>query len=1112
MSANLNTFAEKQASKAANTPAFSGFSLANGKHKIEQMLSFIRQSGFFFQYTQHDISHINAMLSSLDELVPPNTLERMTPADWLLVVLAIYFHDLGMLVTNDEFKQRYSSDFPRYKEKELLRGADGEEYVAKIETLPKDEAERFLYEEFVRHNHARRVAAWVQGKTRTSMGAANQVVQEVDSILKDLPRQFRLDLALVCESHHLDDLDRLDKYCVWRPYGNSDDEAANVHYAALLLRAADLLHITSDRTPSTIFRLIAPTDPLSQREWAKQMGVTRVRAEIKLNKDNTPVQNAKPNTIEVYGHFQDPNGFFGLTSFLSYAETQLQRAYDWSKIAMRGGSTYEFPWRYIDMSNIQVEGFLPVKCNFEIDQKKVLELLTGHALYNDANVVIRELVQNALDAVRLQALIDDEDDTTGFVRVHWDSSSRCLTVEDNGTGMTQTIIEKHLLKIGASRYKTDKFLKQYPSFSSISRFGIGILSTFMVADRVEITTCHPDEEKASQLMLRSVHGHFLVKLLDKESDPNVVPLIPHGTRFRIWIREKAELDDIDQVVRYWIVFPRCLVTTQTDDGPINKIGYNSPLAVLEQALKPDENLNYNNHSGKSDDQLVEQRKEKEFVLVGKLVRLVEDKMGTVTLAYCVYRDELFDDWHFLDYDNSLLEGLRERIYVDQFLGTCIEGVRVEEGTPGFRGNGIMAIANVCGLDAPKTNVARSGIEESGQRTRMLEEIYELYCRHIQSEFTELTQNRGKTVEWAVGESRFLLRPLMTNEFTRGRIYGIMRQESSNPESDPLMQAASKLPLLMVERDNKRQVQSINQLREEPFFWTIHAMLTWHAELLLKETSSQLTLSGLLSALGVTSEDTVQYPALPNYEMTIKHPVLNSVFRNREIDALMANDDLRLVDVRWTERDPSKPRWQPVIDESVVALARQRAWKQRSKSLPGDTWNFDSIYESIPRNTWDTASIYEEGYEEGWETREFDVSSNQCIVPILDVECYGLDSYTGVRIGQDIYLLPGTPLANYLARLLGADSDDEEVRAEVRVLLNRTIRYMQESSTTLFRDVTAKSYVSNAVMKPLINTFPDKKEQILKLLRPKDLEDIIYSWEWKLFHPYAWRREDDFQNV
>ena len=227
---------------------------------------------------------------------------------------------------------------------------------------------------------------------------------------------------------------------------------------------------------------------------------------------------------------------------------------------------------------------------------------------------------------------------------------------------------------------------------------------------------------------------------------------------------------------------------------------------------------------------------------------------------------------------------------------------------------------------------------------------------------------------------------------------------------------------------------------------------------------------------------------------------------------MANDDLRLVDVRWTERDPSKPRWQPVIDESVVALARQRAWKQRSKSLPGDTWNFDSIYESIPRNTWDTASIYEEGYEEGWETREFDVSSNQCIVPILDVECYGLDSYTGVRIGQDIYLLPGTPLANYLARLLGADSDDEEVRAEVRVLLNRTIRYMQESSTTLFRDVTAKSYVSNAVMKPLINTFPDKKEQILKLLRPKDLEDIIYSWEWKLFHPYAWRREDDFQNV
>ena len=1101
MPATLTTFAEAQASKATLSHAFSRFSLVGLKSELEQMLSFIRQSGFFFQYTQHDIGHIDAMLGALDWLLPSSTREKMTPADWLLVVLAIYFHDLGMLVTKDEFEHRFSSDFPRYRDKELMRGAGGEEYAAKIATLKHDEAERFMYEEFVRHNHARRIAAWVKGKVGTSMGAADRAAQEVDSLLRDLPLQFRLDLALVCESHHLDDLDRLDKYSLSQPYGNSPEETANVHYAALLLRAADLLHITRDRTPSTIFRLIAPTDPLSQREWAKQMGVTCVRAEMGRDSDDNVDPNAPRNTIGVHGHFLDPNGFFGLTTFLSYAQTELQRTYDWAQIAKREGSTYEFPWRYIDTSGIKVKDFLPAKCSFEIDQKKVIDLLTGHALYNDANVVIRELIQNALDAVRLQALIDNKEGEQGRVRVHWDSANRCLTVEDNGTGMTQTIIENHLLKIGASRYKADDFLQRYPSFSSISRFGIGILSTFMVANRVEITTCHPDETTARQLMLRSVHGQFLIKLLDKESDADASSLAPHGSRFRIWVRDKAELHDIDDIVRHWIVFPRCRVTTQTDDEPEREVGYDSPRAALQQALMEiATTLQRGNHATPV---LVE----KDEILVGDTrMKVVEDVMGGVTLAYCVYWDELFDDWHFVNPDRlsrsygrmgqflDLDRLSRAPVPVEQLSGTCIEGVRVEQGTPGFHGFGIMAIADVCGQDAPKTNVARSGIEESGKRVRMLEAIYDLYCQHIQREFNELTNRRGKPLEWAVGESRYLLRPLTASQPVRGRIYGLygqMREDLSKPGSNPLMEAACRLPLLVVERDGERVVQSIDDLRREPYFWTIHAMLTWHAESLLKETSSQLTLLELLRALGVSTENTVRYPALPNYEMTIKHAVLRAVFRDREVDALMANDDQRRIDVRWAERKSGEPKWQPVIDESVVArsndVARRRGREQQSTSRRGDTW----------------------GHEQRWGPLKSDASLNQCIVPVSPLECEGFDSYTAARIGDEIYLFPGTPLADYLATLLTTDSLDEEVRAVGRVLLNNTIRYMRDNSGTLPCDVTAQTHVTNSVLEPLRDTFPDCIEQIHAVLCRPELEDIISSWQWKLFDPFAWRREGDF---
>ena len=64
---------------------------------------------------------------------------------------------------------------------------------------------------------------------------------------------------------------------------------------------------------------------------------------------------------------------------------------------------------------------------------------------------MRELVQNSLDAVRLQFF--DADRTLvrqqGVVRVTWDSERRILEVQDNGTGMTQQIVEDHLLKGGA---------------------------------------------------------------------------------------------------------------------------------------------------------------------------------------------------------------------------------------------------------------------------------------------------------------------------------------------------------------------------------------------------------------------------------------------------------------------------------------------------------------------------------------------------------------------------------------------------------------------------------------------------------------------------------------
>src|SRR5437867_11028656 len=102
----------------------------------------------------------------LEWLVPPATLRRMTVADCLMTTLAVYFHDLGMVVTRDEFARRYESGMTEFKEKAPFAGDEGKDYREKTRRMPSTEAERFLYQEVVRRHHAQRIRAWVTGKHR----------------------------------------------------------------------------------------------------------------------------------------------------------------------------------------------------------------------------------------------------------------------------------------------------------------------------------------------------------------------------------------------------------------------------------------------------------------------------------------------------------------------------------------------------------------------------------------------------------------------------------------------------------------------------------------------------------------------------------------------------------------------------------------------------------------------------------------------------------------------------------------------------------------------------------------------------------------------------------
>ena len=890
VSIEITTFAEQQAKSSETSPAFGGVNLLHIKRQVASLLGLIGQQGVFDQYTKHDISHINQMLHMLEWIVPDNTKTRMSSADWLMVTLSIYFHDLGMLVTKDEYASRRLSGFDAFCDQVLFVGDNGNDYRKKVERLGSDEAERFFYQEFVRHRHAERIRTWITGSGKDVLGVSHDALGAVSQLLEPLGPQFRRDLGFVCESHHLNDLGDTKKYKLSQPYGASDGETVNIQYAAVLLRTADLLHVTSDRTPSIEYRVINPTDPLSQQEWAKQMAVKRIRPKLGLNEDGIPDESALKDTVEVYAYFTKEDGFFGLTSYLSYAGDQLKKSNEWITATYKSKlSPYEFPWRKIDDSNIETEGFIKEAFEFKIDQVKILDLLTGHTLYNDTKVVLRELVQNAVDAIRLQHY-PSPPSVDSRVVILWNSRDRVLTVRDNGTGMTQNMIDNFLLKVGLSRYQDPDFKKKYPNFSSISRFGIGVLSAFMIADGVEITTSHPDEEKARKLSLRSVHGKYLIKLLEK-SDGLARPLGEHGTEFALTIRPTIDMSNVLETARRWIVIPKCNVTVRIDDNDPVTIGYPSLINALEVYAK---SAGFELESSDSNGQIPEKS--------GKLrVQVREHISGGVALAYLVKWDDYFKEWSFLT-------ATRNEERLRRACGTCVEGIRVEFESPGFNGLSIIALCNITGPNAPKTNVARSGLELTPERDNVLEQIYNLYCDHIKNEIAQLNNQRDFSLSWATAETTYLAGPLLATG-----------QSNIGPLSKQIFdESVSKLPCLLVETNNDRVAMSPHEISSHKEFMTIDCALFRSAELLIKEVSSSASLSGLVAALKVRNL------ALPNTPVLCgvnpRNQLVASVFKNREVDKIVVYSEQRRVDLRWVET-ASPTRWRNVPSYARNYLVR-----------------------------------------------------------------------------------------------------------------------------------------------------------------------------------------------
>ncbi|SDJ74056.1 molecular chaperone HtpG [Nocardioides sp. YR527] len=191
--------------------------------------------------------------------------------------------------------------------------------------------------------------------------------------------------------------------------------------------------------------------------------------------------------------------------------------------------------------------------NFQVDLHGLVDLLSHH-LYSSPRVYLRELLQNAADAITARHLQDSEAPAEISIRTFPGG----LEVRDTGIGLTADQVSELLATIGRSS-KRDEIGFAREEF--LGQFGIGMLSAFMVADEIAVTT--KAANGSTTLWVGTADGRYTVAEAPERDDV--------GTTVSLTARHGAEQWVDPQSVRDLALFFGSMlpVTITVDDDLVS---------------------------------------------------------------------------------------------------------------------------------------------------------------------------------------------------------------------------------------------------------------------------------------------------------------------------------------------------------------------------------------------------------------------------------------------------------------------------------------------------------------------------------------------------------------
>lgn len=487
------------------------------KHLVRQALQTVGNT--FPHYSRHDGSHSDTLLVNIVRILGPR-IERLSATDVWLLLEAAYWHDVGMVVSDESIRSSWNSpDFKAHLDG-LLESSDAIlSEAAKLlsETGLTEERENewpldvrqavtFVVADYFRKRHPTRSAEAIRFPSGHS----------IDSPRTLIPARLFDWLAKICSAHGASR--DVAEALPYRENGIGRD-LCHPRFIAFLLRLGDLLDLDNNRFCKVLLAHVG-TIPISSRiHISKHASIEHFYA----GPDHVDVvavcraNKSEPRHSDTYETYQ------AVTEWLRWLKEELTHlAISWTRIAPPDMGAPPS----IGKIEAHLEGYelLPNHDTpaFDIDRDYFLELSKSSGLFGSPQQAWqRELITNAVDATLLRlwlgaadvernAITEGEDPlrqlysaTDGLpIRITVIPEKKTfgnppmrrwhVTISDQGCGIGADDLMS-LQVVGSSSRNTTRrrLIDSMPEFlRPTGSFGLGFQSVFLDTEEVTITTEH----------------------------------------------------------------------------------------------------------------------------------------------------------------------------------------------------------------------------------------------------------------------------------------------------------------------------------------------------------------------------------------------------------------------------------------------------------------------------------------------------------------------------------------------------------------------------------------------------------------------------------------------